>query len=293
MFGREHRYGPPQGWQQPTGPQSLGPSDWDAQVARGLTFEPYHGSTRLSGVRGDCLEPLIVAGRHMLMTRDVAADETLLDGGLYCIAWCNDSETQAYRERMGIASDEPITITKFLRFFGDEWWCQCKDSLARLDGIVTAQVVGIFHVGQPGVRAEQVAHAFQLSSDTGQLGANAATTAASGTLASSITLGIVRNLASASIVVPAGQTWNVAVNGVANISLGSSPSGACNLQNNGTTVQGPSGWASGDAGKTLSCPFSYIATLTGGTYAFTITGFNSSGGATHNYSTVTVTVLKR
>jgi hypothetical protein len=149
-----------------------------------------------------------------------------------------------------------------------------------LNGTVVEQVVGLLssHVDV---------------ADASQLGLNAATAAASGTLVSSITLGVVRNLASASVVVPAGQTWSVAVNGTANITLGTSPSGACNLQQNGTTVQGPDGWGAGDASATMNCPFSYIATLTGGTYAFTITGFNSSGGATHNSSTITVTVLKR
>jgi hypothetical protein len=278
IYGREHRYAPPQGWVQPAS-ESIGPADWDALVATGLSFRPYDGATQARIVRGTCLNPLLIAG-DLLRVRHVAPDEPLADGGMYCIKWNNEEETQRYRDSIGVPCTEPIIITKLLRYVGMEWWCQCADSLCALDGEVVGEVVG--H-SRP-----QAVHAF-----AAQLGLHAATTAGAGQLISSITLGVVRNLASASIVVPTGETWPVAVNGIANISLGTSPSGACNLQQNGVTVQGPDGWGAGDAGTTMNCPFSYIATLTGGTYAFTITGFNSSGGATHNSSTVTVTVLKR
>lgn len=42
VFGKEHRYGPPRGWVQPTH-ESLGPQDWEALVATGLHFPLYRG----------------------------------------------------------------------------------------------------------------------------------------------------------------------------------------------------------------------------------------------------------
>jgi hypothetical protein len=160
----EHTYQPPLGWTEPEGQQSIGPADWAALVAKGLSFEPYRGNTRLLGVRGDCLNPLVVAGRDMLVTRRVLADEVLVDGGLYCIRWNDAAEIQLYRDRQNIPATEQITITKVLRFFAGEWWCQCKDSLARLNGEVVEMVVGVMS------SCTEAVHAF-----ANQLGVNAAT----------------------------------------------------------------------------------------------------------------------
>jgi hypothetical protein len=130
LWGKEHRYGPPAGWVMPERECFSADDDWRRLVAQGLKFEPYSGPTRLCGVRGDCLEPLLVAGQHMLKVRPIAPGEPLIDGGLYCIKWDEADATllPAYKAKWGIQSQERITIVKFLRFIGGEWRAQCKDS---------------------------------------------------------------------------------------------------------------------------------------------------------------------
>jgi hypothetical protein len=155
LHGKEHRYAPPKGWVQKDGQQSLGPADWDALVARGLQFEPYRGAdTHMRTARGTCLTPLVTAGDR-LRVRGVADDEQLIDGGLYLIRWDDETEVQLYRDSISLKGTEPIYIAKFLRFFSGEWWCQCKDSLARLNGAVVGQVVGAMS-NAPAVHASQI-----------------------------------------------------------------------------------------------------------------------------------------
>jgi hypothetical protein len=178
-FGKQHRYPPPTGWVQPEGHQSLGPADWDALVEKGLSFEPYDGPTMLRGVRGDCLEPLVQAGKHLFIMRLLGAEEPLIDGAMYSIAWNPTAAESDYRQRWNIPATEHIEIVKILKYFAGDWRAWCKDSSVELDGVVTAQVVGMLSMTQPvSAHAEQSVHAFQLAdtdADTGQLGANAAT----------------------------------------------------------------------------------------------------------------------
>jgi hypothetical protein len=184
--GKQHRYGPPAGWVQPARESFNAAEDWQRLCERGLQFKPYYGPTQRSFVRGDCLEPLIVAGRHMLITRAVSPDEPLVDGGLYFIAWNNnDPGIQIYRDKIGVPPTEKIVIAKFLRFIGGEWWCQCKDSIAHLyDNLVVAEIVDVITLGA-GVAGciRDTVHARQPicnpfgpeSSECSQISANAAT----------------------------------------------------------------------------------------------------------------------
>jgi len=185
-FGKQHRYPPPQGWVQPAYESFNADEDWQRLCERGLQFEPYHGRTQLRGIRGDCLEPLLVAGRHMIEVRPVAPDEPLLDGGLYLIEWADDDEIQIYRDRIGVPPTEKIVIAKFLRFIGGGWWCQCKDSISHLyDNLVVAEVVGVIALSaSAGCAPQETIHARQPicnpfgpeSSECSQIGINAATT---------------------------------------------------------------------------------------------------------------------
>lgn len=148
QFGREHRYGPPANYVRPPAGVQINFSadeDWQRLCARGLQFEPYSGPSRIYGVRGDCMEPLLIAGKHMLHVRPHAPDEPLIDGGMYCIEW-NEADAEllpAYKERQGIPATEKIVITKFLRWMHGDWWSQCKDSVAHLNGVVVGMVVGV------------------------------------------------------------------------------------------------------------------------------------------------------
>jgi hypothetical protein len=139
-FGKEHRYGPPQGWVPPDGSESLGPAEWDALIARGLHFEPTTHDTRVL-VYGTCLEPLVVAG-DLFTVRAVLDDEPLVDGGLYIIRWNDEAQVQKYREKIHAPDDEPILIAKFLRFIGSEWYCFANDGISALNGVPVSQVVG-------------------------------------------------------------------------------------------------------------------------------------------------------
>jgi hypothetical protein len=168
-FGHEHRYGPPVGWVQPASWHSNADEDWALLCARGLRFEPYAGPTRVRIARGTCLEPLVIAG-DLLTVRPVASDEALVDGALYVIDWANAAEVQAYRDEIGAPRNEPILIAKFLRYMGFGWWCQCRDSFARLDGVVVEEVVGASRPESVECRGAQI-------------GANAATSTITQTLA--------------------------------------------------------------------------------------------------------------
>ena len=129
--------------------------DWQQRCKRGLQFEPYSGDTHIRIIRGTCLNPLITAG-EVFRVRDVADDETLIDGGLYMIEWSNESETQLYRDQINAPRTETILIAKFLKYLCAEWWVVCRDSFARLDGIVVGQVVGVVSANAPAVHASQI-----------------------------------------------------------------------------------------------------------------------------------------
>lgn len=191
VFGQHHRYGPPPGWVRPERESFSASAAWARLIERGLRFEPYSGPSLLNNVRGDCLEPLIVAGKHLLRVRSVAPDELLVDGGLYVIRWDCDEETQSYRSRIGVPATEQIVIAKFLRYIGGEWWCQSSDSICRLDGTVVGQVVGVI-AAAAGCAQQAIVHARQPyrnpwaedSAACGQLGVNAASQMLGGYFAS-------------------------------------------------------------------------------------------------------------
>lgn len=143
-FGREPRYAPPPGWLRPERESFNADEDWKRLIEAGPVLPDYSGPTSVRFIRGDCLEPLLVAGQHAIQVRPVAADEPLVDGGMYSIEWDEETEPmRAYYDKHGISPTEKIQIVKFLRFICGEWWCQCKDSIARLEGRVVAQVVSI------------------------------------------------------------------------------------------------------------------------------------------------------
>lgn len=187
-FGREHRYAPPAGWVRKDGTIHFNADeDWQRLCAQGLAFPDYRGPARLFGVRGDCLEPLVTS-QHMVRQRPVAPDEPLIDGGLYVMelgASAENSEAAAYREKHGIAPGEKFVIMKFLRWIGDEWYAQCKDSVLRLSeyGAVIAMVVAVLPLAGCAPSAE--VHARQSacgnpfdaqSAECAQVSPNAATT---------------------------------------------------------------------------------------------------------------------
>jgi hypothetical protein len=75
----------------------------------------------------------------MVQVRAVAPGEAIEDGSMYSILWDDATEEIPYKTRVGIPIDQRITIIKYLRFICREWWCQCKDSIARLDGIAPGE----------------------------------------------------------------------------------------------------------------------------------------------------------
>jgi hypothetical protein len=172
-FGRTHRYAPPAGY-DPFKPFNLNATaDWVRIVAQGLTFEPYQGPTSLvTSVRGDCLEPLVVEGRHALQVRPVAPDEALIDGDLYLVAWANADEVKVYTDAKGIASTDRFLIAKFLRYTPFGWFVQCRDSFAELNGEVVFKVVGVVPVTEVNL---------------GQLAPNAVTDISTNTSGASVT----------------------------------------------------------------------------------------------------------
>lgn len=109
----------------------------------------------------------------------------------------------------------------------------------------------------------------------------------------SITMGSAVSYVSVSVTVPTGEVWQVLVAGSVNATLGSGPSGAFRLRQDGTIIDGPRGWNSSNANLDFSTSFHQVVSLTAGTYAFDINGFNSSGGATFKTATITVTVMQR
>jgi hypothetical protein len=185
-FGRTFRYGPPAGWIEPPSGVQINfnnDTEWAALVERGIHFSEYKGPSSVRRVRGDCLEPLIT-NQHRLHVQPVAPDETLIDGGLYIIDHNNEGEVQAYREHMGIKSKDPILIAKFLRWVGYEWYTQCKDSIASLDGQVIAKVVAVLPLVS-GSLIESEVHARQ-AARCGQLGNNAASSMVSNSSAPAV-----------------------------------------------------------------------------------------------------------
>lgn len=145
QWGRQHRYGPPLGYVMPPGVTRFGPEEWEAAVARGLDFPPLDLTTPVQTmrVRGSCMYPLLVEGRDAMLVRPVSPDEALVDGGLYLIQWTNVADIDAYESRTGM---RPTHIVKFLRYIGWEWFYQCAEGLARLDGIVLGVVIGVVPV---------------------------------------------------------------------------------------------------------------------------------------------------
>jgi hypothetical protein len=185
-FGKQHRYGPPQGWVQPERECFNVDAEWQRLLARGLEFPAYRGPTQLRRVRGDCLFPLIT-DQHVLKVRAVGPDEALVPGRLYCIEWDNDAEIQVYRDKMGIPRTEKIVIMKFLYFTAFEWYAVCRESMARLgQSIVTGEVVGVVATAaallaagcgnEVHARAPACGNPFDAASaECSQLGLNAAT----------------------------------------------------------------------------------------------------------------------
>jgi hypothetical protein len=149
-WGRMHRYGPPEGWVCPESSVEHfdAAADWAQLIERGLKFDEYTGPASLSRVRGDCLEPLVTS-QHMLRTRPVAPDESLIDGALYIID-CSELATQEaeeYREKVGVAFGEPLMIAKVARWIGFQWHLLCKDSYTNLENVVVGMVVGVLPLG--------------------------------------------------------------------------------------------------------------------------------------------------
>jgi hypothetical protein len=152
-FGKEHKYGPPQGWVQPAS-ESLGPADWDALVARGLKFEPYDGPRIKSKAYGTCLDPLLTAHEYLEL-RPVASEELLVNDGLYTIEPENQEEMrQLIQDKLGRSITGNVSITKFLRFVAGEWWYINREGIDRLgNGAVIYEVVGF--IPKTGPRAGQ------------------------------------------------------------------------------------------------------------------------------------------
>jgi hypothetical protein len=171
-FGKEHRYGPPAGWVQPEGQESLGPAEWDALVKRGVSFPRYYGPAVLMRTFGNCLSPLLVGGQHYLRARPLAPDETLIDGGLYVLEPENQEEIRRIcEERLGVVKTGIVSITKFLRYVGFEWWMLNREGIDCLGmGTVTHEVVGVIPLNV----AKQVGIvALSESEACGQIQANA------------------------------------------------------------------------------------------------------------------------
>jgi hypothetical protein len=164
IYGRAHRYPPPAKLMPRTNPNRFDAAeDWARIVAEGLQFEPCTGATFLvSSICGDCLEPLLIEGQHALVIRAVEPDEPFIDGGLYCIEWANKDEQHAYTDAHGLPRTERFLISKFLRFLPElghpfgEWYCQCKDSIAPLNGEAVYKVVGV--VPTESVHSGQIAN---------------------------------------------------------------------------------------------------------------------------------------
>jgi hypothetical protein len=148
---KEYRYGPPAGWVMKGGQYSIGPQDWDLLVARGLKFEPYDGPRFLSKTFGDCLWPLLGRGGEYLELRPMAADEPLVDNGLYVVEPENQEEMrQLIKDRLGRLISGRVSISKFLRWVGTEWWYINREGIDPLcNGIVTHEVVGVVPFGGP------------------------------------------------------------------------------------------------------------------------------------------------
>jgi hypothetical protein len=163
--GRSHRYPPPANYIRPQRETFSAADDWARLVKRGLQFDAYRGHTSVRVARGRCLNPLVTAG-DLLTVRDVPAGEPLVDGNLYIVDWDNADEVQKYRDEINVPSTEPILIAKFLRFICGEWRTQCRDSVARLDGVIVGMIVGVNSLSEVG-DYNGAAHA-------GQIGDNAA-----------------------------------------------------------------------------------------------------------------------
>jgi hypothetical protein len=213
IYRKTHRYAPPAGWVQRDGAESFSAAeDWAVLAAMGLDLPQYFGPSALSPVRGDCLEPLIT-DRHMLRTRPVAPDEPLIDGHVYVLelgASADGDEAAAYREKWGMLPGEKFVIAKVLRWIGGEWYAQCRDSVASLEGYgaVVARVVEVLPLLAP---LEKI-----IDLDSPQLGANAATDlssifVSSITVTDSSTSGPSFDGAAASIVLPALRSGSTAI----------------------------------------------------------------------------------
>jgi hypothetical protein len=222
IWGRTHRYPPPVGYQPRNGTFTFNAADeWARLVESGFTFDPWDGPTQISSVRGSCLEPLVIAGRDLIVSRTMDPDEPLVDGRLYAIEHADDAEIQAYREKMGIPAHEPVTIVKVLRFLAGSWHTQCNDSLAELNGEVVEQVTAIVPAASHRlpVMDRPAVHAYQPTPrDSGQLGLNAATSLVVQSLAGPTTVTAYTNLLTvtlgpyafnASIVLTATGNWQI------------------------------------------------------------------------------------
>ena len=98
---------------------------------------------------------------------------------------------------------------------------------------------------------------------------------------------------SLTVVVPAGEIWQVLVTGQMDILLGSLPTGEIRLQLDGVTVQTPLAWNSNMASQAYSVPVNYVTTLAAGSHTFNCQAINTGGGATFEDGTLSVALLKR
>jgi hypothetical protein len=202
----KNMYPPPVGYVAPESFTFSASADWARILAKGLSFEPYYYGTaaELRPVVGDCLYPLLIECQHALITRPLAADEAIVDGDLYVIEWANADEVAAFRDSKGRALAHN-QIAKFLRYICGDWYTQCNDSVARLDGNIIGKVVGVVDV-------ERAAHA-------GQIAPNAITAYVTQTMSQSVSNGttavpVVNRVAgSGTITVASASTVHVTING--------------------------------------------------------------------------------
>ena len=130
--------------------------------------------------------------------------------------------------------------------------------------------------------------------DTPEIGDEAVTESVSVESATDFTLtSTYTDLSSASVVVPSGQTWRLSVEATASVALGSTPSGACRLMENGVQVQELKGWNSNMTNLDIEIGYTHVVSLGAGTHTFTIQGRNTSGGATKLHAIVKITPLKK
>jgi hypothetical protein len=163
VFGKEHRYGPPEGWVMPATEQFSSQEEWPKLVARGVHFPEYDGPFDLTTTRGTCLNPLLWSKDAVYRTRPVAPDEQLVDGALYIISrdWADEESVEEYTAKTGLPKMEKKVFMNFLRFACFEWWTVCNEGVGKLEILpglqIIAMVVGVTTLGAcaPSATARQ------------------------------------------------------------------------------------------------------------------------------------------